>query len=252
MKFFFVKIILFIIIIISSDFVTTCKATLYGLFTQVDGVKFNASMSASGSGFTNEIARLNAINSLQDTLQNFINTREPKIVEEDYTIGEYYESVSTIPPDPDKILIHTCIDYRLMNEIVIALNNLGYENLYDQFILAGASLGFNYGTVDSSLVPLPNNYWQQTFYDTVDIAIQLHKIKQIFLIDHCDCGAYEAFYNVEFDNCNNSESLQRHHDNLSMAASTITEKYKDTYGTGDGIKVRKFIMQLDGTMIEIP
>jgi len=156
------------------------------------------------------------------------------------------------PVQTDKILIITCIDYRLMDEVVIALNQLGFNNLYDQFILAGASLGFNYGTVDSSLVPLSDNYWQQTFYDNVDIAISLHHIKQIFLIDHCDCGAYEAFYNVEFDNCGDPVSLERHYDNLALAASTITEKYKDTYGVGEGITVKKYIMELNGVMVEIP
>ena len=64
-----------------------------------------------------------------------------------------------------------------MDEVVVAMNKLGYSNLYDQFILAGASLGFNYGTVDASMVPLEFNYWQQSCYDNIDIAIQLHHIK---------------------------------------------------------------------------
>ena len=135
---------------------------------------------------------------------NYVN-REDGGLGPAYFWNNYGSSFRNIPqptpptPPTDKILIHTCIDYRLMDEIVVAMNKLGYKDLYDQFILAGASLGFNYGTVDSSLVPLPDNYWQQSFYDNVDIAIQLHHIKQIFLIDHCDCGAYEAFYNVEFE-----------------------------------------------------
>lgn len=189
---------------------------------------------------------------------NFVNKRDgglgPAYFWNNFIMHDSSTPTPPTPPTPatEKVMILTCIDYRLMEEVVIAMNKLGYSNMYDQFILAGSSLGFNYGTVDETKVPLEFNYWQQSFYDNIDIAIQLHHIKQIFLIDHCDCGAYEAFYNVEFDDCADPTSLERHYSNLSTAASTLTEKYKNTYGEGDGLTVKKFIIQLNGVMVEIP
>jgi hypothetical protein len=34
------------------------------------------------------------------------------------------------------------MDFRLIDDMVHFMNNLGYNNNYDQFTLAGASLGF--------------------------------------------------------------------------------------------------------------
>jgi hypothetical protein len=51
-------------------------------------------------------------------------------------------------------------------------------------ILAGASLG-----VFSGVFP----QWATTFWDHLAVSIRLHKIRQVYLIDHRDCGGYREF-----------------------------------------------------------
>lgn len=42
-----------------------------------------------------------------------------------------------------KVFLLTCMDFRLLDDIARFMNNQGYNNNYDQYILAGASLGLN-------------------------------------------------------------------------------------------------------------
>ena len=41
-----------------------------------------------------------------------------------------------------KAIIYTCMDFRLIDDVVLFMNKKGFNNNYDQFILAGASLAF--------------------------------------------------------------------------------------------------------------
>ena len=63
----------------------------------------------------------------------------------------------------------------------MAANRL--EGKYDQVVLAGASLG-----AKNDKYPA----WGTTFWDHVQVAIDLHHIRRIVVIDHRDCGAYKV------------------------------------------------------------
>lgn len=41
-----------------------------------------------------------------------------------------------------KCFLVTCMDFRLIDDVTHFMDRMGYNNNYDQFILAGASLGF--------------------------------------------------------------------------------------------------------------
>jgi hypothetical protein len=81
----------------------------------------------------------------------------------------------------------TCIDYRFVNKDVTWLNtHLGLDfNNYDIVALAGASLA-------GLKTAVPQN--PQAFWDQIAIAISLHKIKKVVLLDHMDCGAYKVAF----------------------------------------------------------
>ncbi len=85
-------------------------------------------------------------------------------------------------------LILTCIDFRFPHLVVKYMDSLtppGKPRIsYDHVILAGASLG-----VFSGVFP----QWAATFWDHLAVSIKLHKIKQVYLIDHRDCGGYREF-----------------------------------------------------------
>ena len=85
-----------------------------------------------------------------------------------------------------KAIVITCMDFRLIDDAVRYLDKEGYNNNYDEFILAGSSLGYNQKTY---------NAWTETLDKHIELAQQLHHIKEVIVIDHMNCGAYKIFYN---------------------------------------------------------
>jgi carbonic anhydrase len=79
------------------------------------------------------------------------------------------------------VLLLTCMDYRLQNEIADWMAKRGLRDNYDHVILAGAALG---------AVTDQRPAWNTTFADHLGAAIQLHGIKKVIVLDHRDCGAY--------------------------------------------------------------
>lgn len=85
-------------------------------------------------------------------------------------------------------LLLSCMDYRLIDDIVRYMDGRGMTNKYDHVILAGASLG---------VLQDKNLSWGQTFWDHVKVALDLHHIRKVMIMDHRDCGAYKVFLGPE-------------------------------------------------------
>jgi len=118
------------------------------------------------------------------------------------------------PPDSGaKVLVLGCIDPRFnaaLTEFLIGYKDVQF--IYDLFILAGASLGANQSytggfskRTQGDTGDYPNNAladgsagigqlganWGPTFFDHLSIARFLHKITEVWVFDHLDCGAYK-------------------------------------------------------------
>src|SRR4051812_40499785 len=65
------------------------------------------------------------------------------------------------------------------------MNDLEFNNNYDQTILAGASLGFCQDKYP---------HWGQTLLDHMEIGKDLHHFREVIFIDHLDCGAYKKIF----------------------------------------------------------
>lgn len=78
----------------------------------------------------------------------------------------------------------TCIDYRYLHVIPEYLRKHNPSLSYDHTILAGASLGVFAGIYPG---------WASTFWEHLEVAIALHGIQTVFILDHRDCGAYREF-----------------------------------------------------------
>ncbi len=150
-----------------------------------------------------------------------------------------------------KALIITCIDYRFVDEAVTFLDGKGYNNEYDEFILAGASLGYN-----TSLSALNYSGWNTVLENHIDISYSLHKIEEIIVMDHMECGAYKVQLNggVKFTPY---VELQKHIENLNSFRNLINQKYTVTDQTDPNKIIQKFnvktwLMSLDGSVDEIP
>jgi hypothetical protein len=67
-----------------------------------------------------------------------------------------------------KCFLVTCMDFRLIDDITHFMNEQGYNNNYDQFILAGSSLGLNQDKFP---------HWGQTLADHMNIGLGLHEFR---------------------------------------------------------------------------
>src|SRR5690349_19085151 len=80
-------------------------------------------------------------------------------------------------------LLLNCIDYRLTGATEKYMAEHGMAGKYDQIVLAGAALG-----AKNDKFPA----WGTTFMDHVQVAIDLHNIHKVVVMDHRDCGAYKV------------------------------------------------------------
>lgn len=124
-----------------------------------------------------------------------------------------------------------CMDFRFVEDHKKAMNHLGYKVDYDQYVIAGASLGF---------VCKDYEHWGKAAVDHLRIGLALHHPVEVIFFDHKDCGFYKKIYPgvTEEDMSNHhKESMQKAHDIL-----------KENFKT---LKFEGFIMNLDGTYDKI-
>jgi carbonic anhydrase len=126
-------------------------------------------------------------------------------------------------------LLLSCMDYRLMDEVEQYMSDRGLRNKYDHVILAGASLG-----AITDKFPA----WNQTFWEHLDVAIKLHNINKVIVMDHRDCGAYKVILGPEHAK-NPQQEKKVHAEQLQKLQGMINEKYPK-------LGVELLLMGLDG------
>jgi len=128
-------------------------------------------------------------------------------------------------------LLLSCMDFRLMDSVEHYMSGRGLVRDYDHIVLAGASLG-----------ALTDKYpaWSRTFWDHLDVAIQLHGIKKVIVMDHRDCGAYKAILGEDLAENPQRES-EMHRDHLERLALAIRAKHSS-------LEVETLLMSLDGSV----
>ena len=130
----------------------------------------------------------------------------------------------------------SCIDFRFVDNLTSYQSIKGKINNYDQFVLAGSSLGYN-GI---------SNYenWKLCCDQHIELSYKLHDIHEIDLYDHLTCGAYKLVYTP--DQLEGDGEFKLHVVNLNKAEATIMKKYSFI------TKVNKFIFDLSYNVIHIP
>ncbi|MBI4854876.1 MAG: hypothetical protein HY819_24010 [Acidobacteria bacterium] len=150
-------------------------------------------------------------------------------------------SVSNIPATKAAVygsteaLLLSCIDYRVVNETEAYMSSKGLRDKYDHIVLAGASLGAT-NTVYPS--------WGQTFIEHVDVAIKLHNIHKVIILDHRDCGAYRVFLKQEGLEKDRAKENKVHLEQMNALADTIQKKYPQ-------LDVELAIIDLEGKVEEL-
>ena len=131
-------------------------------------------------------------------------------------------------------LLLSCMDYRLVDETERYMTSRGLRDKYDHVILAGASLG-----VITDKYPS----WNQTFWEHLDVAIKLHSIKKVIVLDHRDCGAFKVILGEDFSKDPLKEKFV-HTDKLSAVESRIKAKYPE-------LEIELYLMDLSGNVEKI-
>jgi hypothetical protein len=129
-----------------------------------------------------------------------------------------------------KALVLSCMDFRLVDDTVTFMNKKGYNNNYNEFILSGASLGYNQETFPE---------WKQLLNKHIELAKEINKITEVLVIDHMKCDAYKTFYNKP--DLSETEELSLHETNLRLFKENINKTFPE-------LKVYTYLMQLDGTV----
>jgi carbonic anhydrase-like protein len=126
-------------------------------------------------------------------------------------------------------LLLNCIDYRLTAATTRYMAERGMEGKYDQFILAGAALG-----AKTDKFPA----WGTTFWEHVQVAIDLHGIRKIIVMDHRDCGAYKEILGKDLA-ANPKEEFEVHAAQMRALRADIGRKHPK-------LDVQLLLMALDG------
>ncbi|OHX12106.1 carbonic anhydrase [Chromobacterium sphagni] len=131
--------------------------------------------------------------------------------------------------DGTDVLLLSCMDYRLIDETSTFMNQQGLRDKYDHIILAGASLG-----------AVTDKYpaWNTTFWQHLQVAIDLHGVKRVMLLDHRDCGAYKVILGEDLAQDPARETLV-HAGKLGQLRRLINDKYPR-------LKVEAYLMGMDG------
>lgn len=135
------------------------------------------------------------------------------------------------PAHTAEAMLLSCMDYRLVDDIVRYMDGRGMTNQYDHVVLAGASLG--------ALTDVCKE-WKETFWEHLKIAGDLHHIKKVILLDHRDCGAYKMLLKADFSKDQTLET-RVHGKYLRDLAKEIRKRYPQ-------LETETLIMSLDGTV----
>jgi hypothetical protein len=127
-------------------------------------------------------------------------------------------------------LLLNCIDYRLTAATTQFMGKHGLAGKYDQIILAGGALG-----AKNDKFPA----WGTTFWDHVQLALDLHHIRKIVIVDHRDCGAYKIIFGEDFA-ADPKKELEVHAKQMRSLKDDIAQKYPK-------LQVEMYLMALNGS-----
>jgi carbonic anhydrase len=130
--------------------------------------------------------------------------------------------------DTDALLL-SCMDYRLTSATERYMASRGLGKKYDHIVLAGAALG---------AVTPKFPAWNQTFWEHLSVAIDLHAIHKVVLLNHRDCGAFKVILGEDFAK-DRAKETAAHTTQLRELRRQILAKHPK-------LTVGMYLMSLDG------
>lgn len=127
-----------------------------------------------------------------------------------------------------RALVISCSDYRFIAAQREARVELGLNNAYDLVARPGGV---------RSLVAPASEAAQATMFEEIALLYRLHDFDRILLMNHMNCGAYQALVEPE-----NEEALHREH--LMTAKRILREQYP-------GLTVEPFLSVIVDDGVEV-
>ncbi len=131
-------------------------------------------------------------------------------------------------------LLLNCMDYRLTDATTRYMGAQQMAGKYDQVVIAGAALG-----AKNDKFPA----WGTTFWDHVQVAIDLHQIHKVVILDHRDCGAYRVILGKDLA-ADPKEELAVHARQMNAVKADILQKFPK-------LEVELLLMALDGKVEKV-
>ena len=142
-----------------------------------------------------------------------------------------------------KALVLNCMDFRLVDDVVKNMDDIGLNNNYDNIVLAGGSLHLVCDKHSDDKPCELHDHFNYYFFKHIDLAISLHDIKKVIIIEHEDCGAYKKIYGEDIYK---KDMVAYHKNNFTLIDKMIrdNDKYKN-------LDTEYYIMNLEGHIKKI-
>src|SRR5688500_12378539 len=120
---------------------------------------------------------------------------------------DFYEPDPVDYAAPKKyVLVVSCVDARLLAELVRFLEHDNLANRYYHVTFAGAALGLTDRVLEDlsgpGNPPAAFAQWRQMFIDHARATVLLTdgKVSDIYIVQHQDCGAFRVYIDKNSDN----------------------------------------------------
>ncbi|MDI9314399.1 MAG: hypothetical protein QM529_06990 [Hydrotalea sp.] len=128
-------------------------------------------------------------------------------------------------------LLLTCIDYRMVKFIHSYMLLRGLEDDYSHVALGGGAVA-----VTTDKYP----HWGSSFWDHLAIAIRVHHITRVMVLDHRNCAAHRMILGNNTEKSRDAET-HSHQEQLQKTKQAILAKYPH-------LDVELLLMDLDGAI----
>jgi hypothetical protein len=112
------------------------------------------------------------------------------------SIERKYPNDDAYPAPKKYVLVLSCVDYRLLDDLIRFLDHDNLTNRYYHVALAGAALGVVPASTSGPHAPaVAVPHWRETFLAQVRAAVHLTHgaLTDIYIVQHEQCGAFLEF-----------------------------------------------------------
>ena len=130
----------------------------------------------------------------------------------------------------------SCVDFRIVDEIMDFLKKKGLTDTFDQIVVPGASLAISYDIYQKKEF----SYWPHTTLQQIEIMVKLHNIKKIIFFDHLGCCMHKVVFGIK----SNTEEFNKHLEIMKIAKQRIQKKL----GSSMLVQFQGYILNFDGNI----